>query len=225
MTTTTEPYPKTKRNRVLRQPKRGNYDREAVNSVLDAAVLAHVGFVMDDQPFVIPMLHARDGDTLLLHGSSASRTIRHLAAGNPACITVTIVDGLVLARSVFHHSINYRSAVLYGSGYIVADPDEKMAAMTRFTERLIPGRWDDTRPPNRKEFKATGVIAIPIESASAKVRIGPPVDDEEDMSLPVWAGVIPVQQTYGAPWPDPAGDADRDLPDYLQHFLAQSRSA
>lgn len=212
-------FEKTRRNRVLRQPKRGGYGRDEVYAIVDAAMLCHVGFVQDGQPYVMPMLHARDGDTLLLHGSSASRTIRHLAAGYTACITVTIVDGLVLARSVFHHSINYRSAVLYGSGSPIDDPDAKMEALTRFTERLLPGRWDDTRPPDRKEFKATGVVAIPIESASAKIRTGPPVDDAEDMSLPAWAGVIPVHDAYGVPIADPARERDVPLPGYLQRLI------
>jgi nitroimidazol reductase NimA-like FMN-containing flavoprotein (pyridoxamine 5'-phosphate oxidase superfamily) len=164
-------------------------------------------------------MHARDGDTLLLHGSSASRMIRHIAAGHPICATVTLIDGIVLARSIFNHSINYRSAVLFGEGTLIEDPDEKMAALARFTERLMPGRWDDARLPNRKEFKATGIVAVPIETASAKVRTGPPVDEPEDIDLPIWAGVVPVHQAIAEPVPDEHVPGDVSLPHYLSEFI------
>jgi len=212
-------FPKTRRNKVLRMPKRGQYEREQVYEIVDAGLVCHVAFVQEGQPFVIPTLHARDGDTLLLHGSSASRMIRHIASGEPICVTVTLLDGIVLARSVFNHSINYRSAMLYGTGTLIDDPDEKMAALARFTERLLPGRWDDARLPNRKEFKATGIVAVPIDTASAKVRTGPPIDEPEDVDLPVWAGVIPIHQTFGDPIPEQNVPDGFAMPQYLTDFL------
>jgi nitroimidazol reductase NimA-like FMN-containing flavoprotein (pyridoxamine 5'-phosphate oxidase superfamily) len=223
MSTTT--FEKTKRNRVLRLPERGHYEREEVYRIVDAALYCHVAFVQDGQPLLIPTLHARDGDTLLLHGSSASRMIRHAGAGQALCVVVTHIDGIVLARSIFHHSLNYRSAVLFGQGEPVSDPEQKLAALVRFSERIMPGRWDDARPPNRKELKATGVIAMPIESASAKVRSGPPKDDAEDMALPVWAGVVPFQQVAGDPLADPAAPAVLPLPEYLRAYLDQQRGS
>lgn len=216
-------YPKTRRNKVVRMPERGQYDREEIYPIVDAALVCHVAFVMDDQPFVIPTLHARDGDTLLLHGSSASRLMRHAGAGNPICVTVTLLDGIVLARSIFNHSINYRSAVLYGRGALVTDPAEKLAALARFTERLLPGRWDDAREPNSQELKATAVVAIPLDSASAKVRVGPPKDDAEDMALPIWAGVLPLRQVMDAPVADPKLAPGIAPPGYLAEFIAQQR--
>lgn len=213
----------TRRNKVIREPERGRYEREEVYRIVDEALLCHVGFVQDGQPFVIPTLHARDGDILLLHGSSASRMIRHVGAGNPVCVTVTLVDGIVLARSVFHHSINYRSAVLFGAGRVLTDADEKLRALARFTERLVPGRWDDVRPPNRQELKATAAVAIPLESASAKVRVGPPQDDPEDVALPVWAGVLPLRQALGDPLADALVPPDAPLPAYLADFIKERR--
>ncbi len=211
-------FERTKRNRVLRNPTRGNYERDEVYRIVDEALYCHVAFVMDGQPYIIPTLHAREGDTLLLHGSSASRMIRH-AEANPLCVTMTLVDGIVLARSAFHHSINYRSAVLFGNGEAVSDPEQKMDALGRFTERLMPGRWNDVRWPDRRELKATGVIAMPIESASAKIRSGPPVDDDEDMALPVWAGVLPLEQSFGALIADPDAPVDLPAPEYLQTYI------
>jgi nitroimidazol reductase NimA-like FMN-containing flavoprotein (pyridoxamine 5'-phosphate oxidase superfamily) len=217
-------FARTRRNKVIRTPERGQYGREDVYRIVDEALICHVGFVQDGQPFVIPTLHARDGDTLLLHGSSASRMIKHAGAGNPVCITVTLLDGIVLARSVFHHSINYRSAVLFGQGQLVTDPEEKLRALARFTERLLPGRWDDARQPNRKELKATAVVAIPLDSASAKVRVGPPKDDEEDLALPVWAGVIPIHQVVGDPITDETVPAGSPLPQYLRDYVEEHRN-
>lgn len=214
-------FARTRRNKVVRMPERGRYEREEVYPIVDAALLCHVGFVQDGQPFVIPTLHARDGDTLLLHGSSASRMMKYAGAGNPVCVTVTLLDGIVLARSIFNHSINYRSAVLFGQGRLVTDPEEKLRALARFTERLLPGRWDDAREPNPRELKATAVVAIPLDDASAKVRVGPPKDDAEDLALPVWAGVLPIRQVFDAPLPDPATPADLPLPAYLDDFLAR----
>ena len=208
-------YDITDLNRVRRVPARGAYDRETVHAILDAALIGHVSFVVDDQPFVIPTLIARDGDELLLHGATSSRLMRHAATGAPLAVAVTHVDGLVLARSVFHHSINYRSAVLFGTARLLEEPAAKMAALRAFTERLIPGRWDDARPPNETELKATAVLALTINAASAKVRVGPPGDDEEDYALPVWAGVLPLQTSYGPPLPDGRLDPATPLPPYL----------
>ena len=167
---------------------------------------------------VIPTLHARDGDQILLHGATTSRLLRYAATGAPLCITVTLVDGLVLARSIFHHSINYRSAVLFGCGVLIEDEAAKLAALARFTEKLIPGRWDDARMPNAVELKATAVVAVTIESASAKIRTGPPKDDEEDYALSVWAGVLPLHQSVGEPLPDPAARTEIRVPDYIVNY-------
>jgi uncharacterized protein len=183
-------------------PARASYDREAIDAILDEAMVAHVGFAVDGQPYVIPTLHARVGDTVYFHGSSGSRTIRALAAGAPACLTVTLLDGLVLARSAVHHSVNYRSAVVFGKATPIEGLSERTAAIQAFTERLIPGRWDEVRPPTDKEVKAIQVLAMPLTESSAKVRTGPPVDDEEDYALPTWAGVIPLQTLAGVPIPD-----------------------
>jgi nitroimidazol reductase NimA-like FMN-containing flavoprotein (pyridoxamine 5'-phosphate oxidase superfamily) len=216
-------FARTRRNKVIREPERGRYGREEIYRIVDEALLCHVGFIQDGHPFVIPTLHARDGDALLLHGSSASRMIRHIGAGNPVCVTVTLVDGIVLARSVFHHSINYRSAVLFGTGRVLTGDDEKLAALARFTERLLPGRWDDVRPPNRQELKATAAVAIPLESASAKVRVGPPQDDPGDVALPVWAGVLPLRQAVGDPLADELVPPGLPLPAYLEGFIERRR--
>lgn len=216
-------FTQTDRNTVKRLPQRGRYERETVNAILDEGFVCHVGFVQDGQPFVIPTLHARDGDTLLLHGSSASRLMKYAGAGGAVCVTVTHVDGIVLARSIFNHSINYRSAVLFGKGQLLTEPEAKLAALAMFTERLLPGRWDDAREPNRKELKATAVVAIPIDSASAKVRTGPPHDDDEDLALPVWAGVLPLHQQYGTPLADPEAATAQPFPAYLEEYLAKRR--
>lgn len=216
-------FAKDRRNKVQRMPARGQYEREEVYRIVDEGLICHVGFVQDGQPFVIPTLHARDGDTLLLHGSSASRLMKYAGAGGTVCVTVTHVDGIVLARSIFNHSINYRSAVLFGAGHLVTEPAEKLAALAMFTERLLPGRWDDAREPNRKELKATAVVAIPIDSASAKVRTGPPHDDDEDLDLPIWAGVLPLQQQYGTPIADPEAATAQPFPVYLDEYLAKQR--
>ena len=190
------------RTRVRRAPKRAVYDREAVHAILDEGLVAHLGFSHDGHPFVIPTLHARVGEEVYVHGSTASRAVRALQAGTPACLTVTLVDGLVLARSAFHHSMNYRSVVVLGEARAVAADEEKLAALEAFSERLVPGRWDVVRGPNAKELKATQVLALSLEEASAKVRTGPPVDDEEDLELDVWAGVLPLALTPGVPLPD-----------------------
>jgi uncharacterized protein len=190
------------RTRVRRMPARAGYDRETIDAILDEALVAHVGFAVEGQPYVIPTLHARVDDNVYFHGSSASRTVRALAAGAPVCLTVTLLDGLVLARSAVHHSVNYRSAVVFGQATPIEDLSERMAAIEAFTERLIPGRWDEVRPPTAKELKAINVLALPLSEASAKVRSGPPVDDEEDYALDTWAGVIPLGTVADAPTPD-----------------------
>jgi len=183
-----------KRIRIIREPQRGRYDRETIDAILDEALLCHLGFEVDGQPYVIPTLHARVGDTVYVHGSAASRMLKQLAGGVRVCLTVTLFDGLVLARSVFNHSVNYRSVVLLGTAQLVAD-DGKAEALRALTEQLAPGRWEEARQPTAKELKATWILALPIEEASAKVRSGPPEDDPEDEHLPVWAGVVPVHLT------------------------------
>ncbi len=184
-------------------PARATYEREVIDAILDEAMVGHLGFMHERQPFVIPTLHARVGDEVYFHGSAASRTIRALGAGAPACLTVTLLDGLVLARSAVHHSVNYRSVVVLGGARLVEDLSERRAAVQAFTERLIPGRWQEVRPPTVKELKAIHVLVLPLDEVSAKVRTGPPLDDEEDYALPAWAGVIPLHTHAGAPLPDP----------------------
>jgi uncharacterized protein len=190
------------RSRVRRAPARADYDRETIDAILDEAMVAHLGFAVDDQPYVIPTLHARVGDEVYVHGSTASRMVRTLAAGIPACLSVTLIDGLVLARSAFNHSMNYRSVVVLGTARVVDGDEEKNAALEVFTNKLIPGRWDEVRTPSRQELKGTQVLALPLTEASAKVRAGGPVDEPEDHDLDVWAGVIPLALTPGAIVPD-----------------------
>ena len=192
----------TGRTQVKRLPKRGAYDRETVFKILDEAFVCHVGFVVDGQPYVIPTNYGRTGETLYLHGSAASRMLRTLSEGIPVCVTVTLVDGLVLARSAFHHSANYRSVVILGTARLVGEPTEKMAALRLFTEHIMKGRWDQIRQPNEQELKGTTVLALPIAEVSAKVRTGGPVDDEEDYELPIWAGVLPLPVVPAAPIAD-----------------------
>ena len=177
------------RIRVKREPQRGLYDRETIEAILDEALISHLGFAVDGQPFVIPTLHARAGDVVYVHGSSASRMMRRLDAGTPVCLTATIFDGLVLAKSVFNHSVNYRSVVLFGTA---RPADDKRTALRALTEQLAPGRWDEARQPTEQELKATSILALPIDEASAKVRSGPEEDEPEDVDLPVWSGVVPV---------------------------------
>jgi nitroimidazol reductase NimA-like FMN-containing flavoprotein (pyridoxamine 5'-phosphate oxidase superfamily) len=193
----------SQRVRVRRLPKRAAYDRATIHAILDEALVCHLGFVHDGQPFVIPTLHARVGERLYLHGSSASRMLGTLGAGVPVCVTVTLIDGLVLARSAFHHSVNYRSVVLLGTAVAVTEEAEKVAALRAFTEHMVSGRWDDVRPPTSQEVKATSVLYLPLDEASAKVRTGPPVDDEEDYALDAWAGVVPLRLQAGPPLDDP----------------------
>jgi nitroimidazol reductase NimA-like FMN-containing flavoprotein (pyridoxamine 5'-phosphate oxidase superfamily) len=209
----------TQRTRVVREPERAVYDREAVYRILDEGLICHVGFVKDDQPFVIPTSYGRKGAGLYIHGSAASRMLREMKGGVPVCVTVTLLDGLVLARSVFNHSMNYRSVVIIGHATLVEDPQEKLAALRVLSEQIIPGRWDDARQPNERELKATSVLRVPIEEFSAKVRIGPPVDDEEDYSFATWAGVIPLEMTAGAPVNDQRLEVSRVAPpDYVREY-------
>ena len=208
----------TDRTQVKRLPKRGNYDREAVYNILDTAFVCHVGFTVDGQPFVIPTNYGRSGDTLYLHGSAASRMLNTLSAGVPVCVTVTHVDGLVLARSAFHHSVNYRSVVILGKAQLVEDPAEKMEALRIFTEHVMKGRWNDVRIPTEQELKATTVLSLPLEEVSAKVRTGGPIDDETDYALPVWAGVLPLETVAKTPLPDAQRKNDPPIPEYLKNY-------
>ena len=213
----------TPRTRIKRVPKRADYERETIDAILDDGLVGHLAFVHLGQPYCIPTIHARDGDVVYLHGSAASRMMRALASGAPACLTVTHVDGLVLARSAFHHSLNYRSAVVLGQLRAVEDADEKMAALEALTERLVPGRWADIRWPNRKEMKATSVLAMALDEASAKVRTGGPVDDEEDYALPVWAGVVPLTVEAGAPEPDERLAEGTEAPEHVTAWTPERR--
>ncbi len=211
-------FAKTDKNRIKRLPKRGHYDRETIYHILDEALICHVGFAHRGQPYVIPINFARVEDHIVLHGAKASRLLKHIEAGHPVCVEATIVDGLVLARSVFHHSVNYRSVVLFGKGCPVQDEQEKLSALQAITEHLIPGRWQEARLPNRKELNATGVVSIKIDEASAKVRMGPPVDDQEDYALPVWAGVLPLQEQALSPIRDELLSEDIPLPEYISRY-------
>lgn len=188
--------------RIRRVHERGRYDRETIHAILDAAPYCHVGHIIDGRPVVTPTLHWREGVHVYWHGSTASRMIRANAAGAEVCLTATLIDGFVLARSGFHHSLNYRSVMCFGRPRLLADPDEKLAALRNFVDRLYPGRWDTLRPANAQELKATAVVTMALDEASAKLRTGPPADDEEDLGWPVWAGVLPVHLTAGAPQPD-----------------------
>lgn len=206
------------RTRVVREPMRAVYDRETVYGVLDEGFLCHIGFVVDGQPYVIPTSYGRKGANLYVHGSAASRMLRHLDDGVPMCVTVTLLDGLVLARSVFNHSMNYRSVVILGKAVLVEDPAEKLEALRALSEHIIPGRWADARQPNEKELKATSVLRVPIDEFSAKVRSGPPLDDEEDYSFPTWAGVVPLEVKAGEPVNDPNLDPSRAVPPYACEY-------
>jgi uncharacterized protein len=200
-------------------PERGSYDRALAHAVLDEGIVAHVGLATDDGPVVIPMLYARDSERLLLHGSAASRLLRGgAAAGTDLCVTVTLVDGLVLARSAFHHSMNYRSVVVFGRATAITDPGEKRAALDRYVDHVVPGRGADVRPPSDKELRTTLVLALPLDESSVKVRAGGPLDDDEDMDLPVWAGVIPLATAAGTPVTADDLRADIAPPGYATHY-------
>ena len=206
------------RTRVVREADRAVYDREAVYKILDEGFICHVGFAMDGQPFVIPTSYGRKDASLYIHGSSASRMLRQMKDGVPVCVTVTLLDGLVLARSVFNHSMNYRSVVILGKATLVEDPEQKLAALRVLSEHILPGRWDEARQPNERELKATSVLRVPIEEFSAKVRVGPPVDDAEDYSFPTWAGVLPLEMKWGAAIDDPRLERARTVPGYVENY-------
>ena len=216
-----DPIP-TPRTKVVREPERAVYDRDAVKQILDEAFLCHVGFTVEGQPYVIPTSFGRDGDMLYIHGSAASRMLRNLDKGIAVCITVTLLDGLVLARSVFNHSMNYRSVVVLGTATLVSEPAEKLAALRALTEHIIPGRWEDSRQPNEKELKATSVLRLPINEFSAKVRVGPAIDDEEYYSFPTWAGVIPLAMQVGDAIRDER--SDREFPGYLNNYTRRRKT-
>jgi uncharacterized protein len=214
-------FPQTERTTLKRLPKRGVYDRETVYDILDEGFICHVGFAVDGQPFVIPTGYARIGDQLLIHGSQVSRMLRRLSGGIDVCITVTLVDGLVLARSAFHHSINYGSVVVFGNASLVDDRAAKLAALFAFSEHVIRGRWNDVREPTEQELKATTVLSLSLAEASAKVRTGPPIDDEEDYALDVWAGVLPLKFSAGAPITDPRLPEDIQPPVYVLNYTRE----
>lgn len=208
----------TPRTRVIREPQRAVYDRDVVNRILDDGFICHVGFIIDGQPFVIPTSYGRHDDVLYIHGSAASRMLRYASSGIPVCVTVTLLDGLVLARSIFNHSMNYRSVVILGTATAIEDRDQKLAALRLLSEHLVPGRWRDARQPNEKELKATTIIRVLIREFSAKVREGGVIDDEEDYAFPVWAGVLPLNVVPG----DPIGDSRLlegiEIPDYARNY-------
>jgi len=213
-----ENHAPTARTRVAREPHRGVYDRATAYQILDEGFLCHVGFVVDGQPFVIPTGYGRSGDSLYIHGSAASRMLRNLDQGVPVCVTVTLLDGLVLARSIFNHSMNYRSVVVLGTAVAVNDPKEKLEALRRLSEHILPGRWAEVRQANERELKQTLVMRLPIEEFSAKVRQGPPIDDEEDYAFPTWAGVIPLQMVAGQPIDDERLMPGQEAPGYVRPY-------
>ena len=208
----------TERTKLKRLPARGHFDRETVYGILDEGFICHVGFAPQGQPFVIPTGYARVDDKLYIHGSQASRMLRTLSGGVDACVTVTIIDGLVLARSAFHHSMNYRSVVIFGRATIVEDREEKIAALLALSEHIIRGRWNEVRGPNEEELVLTTVLSLPLLEASAKIRTGPPLDDEEDYALSVWAGVIPLKLEAGEPIKDPRLPEGIEVPDYARNY-------
>jgi hypothetical protein len=208
----------TQRTRVVRESERGVYDREAAYRILDEGFICHVGFLVDGQPFVIPTSYGRKDANLYIHGSAASRMLRQMKEGVAVCVTVTLLDGLVLARSVFNHSMNYRSLVILGKAGLVDDPEEKLTALRVLSEHILPGRWDDARQPNERELKATSVLRVPIEEFSAKVRTGPPIDDAEDLAFPTWAGVLPLEMKAGEAIRDENLLAGKGVPGYLRGY-------
>lgn len=208
----------TQRSQIRRLPQRGQYERQVVYQILDEGLVCHLGFVVDGQPFVIPTAYGRVGDRLYIHGSPASRMLCTLQGGVEVCVTVTLLDGLVLARSAFHHSMNYRSVVVFGTAAVVENADEKLAALQAFTEHIVPGRWAEVRLPTRQEVAGTLVLSLPLTEASAKVRTGPPLDDEADYKLPVWAGEIPLRLTARTPIDDPRLIVGIEPPSYVRNY-------
>ncbi len=208
----------TPRTQIRRLPQRGEYDRQVIYQILDEGLVCHVGFATDGQPFVIPTTYGRVGDRLYIHGSPASRMLRSLETGIEVCVSVTLLDGLVLARSAFHHSMNYRSVVIFGTAIAVQDTEQKLEALRAFTEHIVPGRWAEVRQPNRQELQGTLVLSLPLDAASAKVRTGSPNDDEADYTLPVWAGVVPLQMVAGEAIADLRLSPEISLPCYVQNY-------
>lgn len=206
------------RHTVRRLAERADYDRETVYRIIDEALICHVGIADGEQPFVIPTLHARDGDRLLFHGLKGGRLLKHIQAGREICVAITLVDGIVLARSAFHHSMGFRSAVLFGTGALIEDDTEKLAALRAFSEHIVPGRWDDVRAPNDKELRMTSVVALSIADASAKIRNNHPSDDDEDYALPIWAGHIPLELTASEPVDDPKLRSGLAAPAYTRGY-------
>jgi uncharacterized protein len=215
---TTMTFTQTERTKLKRLPKRGHFDRETVYGILDEGFICHVGFAPEGQPFVIPTGYARVDDKLYIHGSAASRMLRTISSGVDVCVTVTIIDGLVLARSAFHHSMNYRSVVIFGHATLIEDREEELAALLALSEHIIRGRWAEVREPNEQELKATTVLSLPLVEASAKIRTGPPLDDEEDYAMQVWAGVIPLRLEAGEPVADPRLIEGVEVPVYVREY-------
>ncbi len=213
-----ETFSPTERTRVVREPHRGSFDRDTIYKILDEGFVCHVGFTMDGQPYVIPTMFARVGDAIYFHGSAASRMLRGLSGGLAVCVTVTLIDGLVLARSVFNHSMNYRSVVALGTATLVSEAEEKIVALRAFTEKILPGRWGDARQPNEKELKATSILRLALSEVSAKMRAGDVQDDEEDYALPVWAGVLPIRLAASEPIRDGRCDAKLAVPASVANF-------
>ena len=213
--TDTVDFPPTKRTKVKRLPDRGRYDRATVHAILDAGVIAHVGYVIDGHPYVTPTSFWRHEDRVYWHGSSASRMLETIEGGSPVCLTVSHLDGFVMARSGFHHSVNYRAVMVFGMAHKVTDEAEKLQSLKDFSDRLFPGRWETLRPVNKQELKATMVLKMDLKECSAKVRTGPPVDDDEDYGLPIWAGVLPVKMVTGEPVDDPRNLPGVKRPDHL----------
>lgn len=216
--TNTETLQVTDRSKIQRRPRLGHHERAIINQILDEALVVHVGFVVDGQPFVIPMGYGRDGDRLYIHGSTASRMLQSLEKGIDICVSATLLDGIVIARSLFHHEMNYRSVVLFGRATLVAGENEKIHALTVLSEQIIPGRWEQARKPTPQEIKGTTVLAFPIEEGSAKIRSGEPHDNAEDYALPIWAGQLPLKLTAGVPVPDSKLSSDIAIPENLTHY-------
>jgi uncharacterized protein len=213
----------TQRTTLKRLPKRGSHERDTINQILDEGFICHVGFAVDGQPFVIPTGYARAGDRLFIHGSQASRMLRALETGIDVCLTVTLIDALVMARSAFHHSMNYRSVVIFGHASLIEERETKLAALFALSEHMIPGRWGEVREPNESELQQTTVLSLPIDEASAKIRTGPPLDDEEDYALNVWAGVLPMKMVTAEPIADPRMPADINVPDYVAAYKREGK--
>ena len=213
-----ETFSPTERTRVVREPHRGSFDRDTIYTILDEGFVCHVGFTVEGQPYVIPTMFARVGEAVYFHGSAASRMLRGVSGGLAVCVTVTLIDGLVLARSVFNHSMNYRSVVALGNATLVEEAEEKIAALRAFTEKILPGRWDDARQPNEKELKATSILRLPLSEVSAKMRAGDVQDDEEDYALPVWAGVLPIRLAAREPFRDGRCDPGLAVPTAVTNF-------